>query len=398
MHITVHSGDQDRPATLVRTGVPASRLGLQSGGEREGNLQVSVRDDVTGKTCSGQYDLAAEALSFVLRDPLKAGESRTLSVQPAPLGAGDEGLAATFVSKLERVQLEVGGRPFATYIVDGTRKPYFWPVLGPAGASLVRGQGSPDHPHHTGLGVCYGGHSEGGSVNIWSDWDELPYGPGGRMLHRGFRALRAGPVFGELVQDLTYVDADGDAFVDEVRTVRWWWAGDAARFIDIESRILSLKDRGPSPFIIALRTPTSFGEARRRTAAPDATTVSARVSLARWVDASGPTGEPPAGPPDGPPEEHPDAPGARRVNEQATGPVNGIAILDHPANHGFPNPVGKYATVQQLTQVHYPPPDAPEGPFSFQTRILVHDGDGAEADVEAVARDYATPCRIELGG
>ena len=152
-------------------------------------------------------------------------------------------------------------------------------------------------------------------------------------------------------------------------------------------------DRGPGHASIMLRTPTSFGDARRTTAAPDADPASgSRVYTARWVDASGPTGEPPAGPPDGPPEEHPDAPGARRANEQGTGPVNGISVLDHPANYGFPNPVGKYATVQQLTQVHYPPTDAPDGPFSFQTRILVHDSDGAEANVDAVARDYAAPC------
>ena len=173
-----------------------------------------------------------------MREPMKAGESRIFSVDPTPPSGGEEGLAATLVSKLDRVQLDVGDRPFATYIVNGTRRPYFWPVHGPAGASLVRGQGSPDHPHHTGLGVCYGGHSEGGSVNIWSDWDELPYGPGGRMLHRGFRVLRAGPVYGELVQDLTYVNTQGDAFVDEVRTVRWWSIDDWARLIDIESRIL----------------------------------------------------------------------------------------------------------------------------------------------------------------
>src|SRR5690606_13434137 len=128
-------------------------------------------------------------------------------------------------------------RPFAAYIVAGTRRPYFWPLLGPAGTSVVRGQGSVDHPHHTGLSINYGGHSEGGSVNIWSDWDEPPYGPGGRMIHRGFARIATGPVYGELVQDLTYVDPDGEPFVTEVRTVRWWWTAPDRRFLDLESRI-----------------------------------------------------------------------------------------------------------------------------------------------------------------
>jgi hypothetical protein len=58
--------------------------------------------------------------------------------------------------------------------------------------------------------------------------------------------------------------------------------------------------------------------------------------------------------------------------------------------------VGKYATLQQLTQAHYPPPDATGGPFSFRTRVMVHDGDAAGAGVEAFAADYASSCHGEL--
>lgn len=405
MRIRVEGGEVDRPASLVRVEVPAGRLGLHAGGLRQGTLEVTVRDTAGATAFGGQYDVGAQMLSFVIREPLKAGETRIYSVKPAPGGGTEPGFRTGATAKLDRVELEVGGRRFATYIVAGTRRPYLWPVIGPAGATLVRGQGSVDHPHHTGLSVNYGGHSEGGSVNIWSDWDEPPYGPGGRILHRGFRALGGGPVLGELVHDLTYVNADGDPFAEEVRTVRWWWASEAARFIDVESRILTITDRGPRPFLVMIRTPGSFGDARRTTSAPEAEGRAeaeqgglAPIHSARWVDASGPTGEPPAGPPEGPPEELVDLPGTglRRSTDQGTGPVNGIALFDHPGNHGFPNLVGKYATKQQLTQVHYPPPDARDGPFSFRTRILVHDGDAAGANVEAFAADYAAGCRAEL--
>lgn len=402
MRIAVDSGELDRAATLVRVRVPASRLEPLSRGLQESNPPVSVCDDVTGRAFTGEYERRTEILSFAVREPLRAGERRTFSIDPAR--EMDADLAARATCKLDRVELDVGDHRFATYIVTGTRRPYFWPILGPSGASLVRGQGSGDHPHHTGLSLNYGGHSEGGSVNIWSDWDEPPYGPGGRMLHRGFRTVRGGPVFGELVHDLTYVNADGEAFAQEVRAARWWWAGEAARFIDIESRILTVTDRGPRPFIVMIRTPGSFGDARRTTAAPEAEPgpeaerggLSA-VYPARWVDASGPTGDPPPGPPEGPPEELVDLPGTRRRwSDPGTGPLNGIALLDHPDNHGFPNFVGKYATAQQITQAHYPPPDAPDGPFSFRTRIVVHEGDAAEANVEAFAADYASSCHTHL--
>lgn len=404
LRIAVHSGELDRPATLVRMRVPASRLGLQPEGLQEGNQPVSVSDDVAPTAFSGQYERRTETLSFVVRGPLTAGETRTYSVGPPGEARGEEGLAPRVTSRLDRVELDVGDHRFATYIVAGTRRPYFWPVLGPSGASLVRGQGSGDHPHHTGLSLNYGGHSEGGSVNIWSDWDEPPYGPGGRMLHRGFRVLRGGPVLGELEQDLTYVNADGVPFAEEVRTVRWWWASEAARFIDIESRILTVTDRGTRPFIVMIRTPGSFGDQRRTTAAPEAglgpeaeRSGLSPVYAARWVDASGPTGDPPPAPPAAPPEELVDLPGrVRRSSDPGTGPLNGIALFDHPDNHGFPNLVGKYATVQQITQAHYPPPDASDGPFSFRTRIMVHDGDAAGANVEAFAADYASSCQAEL--
>jgi hypothetical protein len=398
LRIKVHSGDRDRASTLVNASVPARRLELGSGGSHADGRQILLRDDVTGISVSGQYDQVGEMLSFVVREPLKAGEARVFSIDPSPEPEVEARFQATATSKLDRVELSVGRDRFATYIVDGTRRPYFWPVLGPSGASLVRGQGSADHPHHTGLSLSYGGHSEAGSVNIWSDWDEPPYGPGGRMLHRGFRHLRGGPVFGELVHDLTYVDTDGEPFAQEERTVRWWWASEVERFIDIEARISTVTDRGTRPFIVMIRMPGSFGDAGRTTAAPEVDrNDQARIYHSRWVDASGPTAGPPAGPPPGPPEEHVDAPGRRRPpSEPGTGPWNGIALFDHPSNHGFPNVVGKYATAQQITQAHYPPPDAMDGPFSYRTRILVHDGDAAGANVEALAGDYASGCRVEL--
>jgi hypothetical protein len=57
----------------------------------------------------------------------------------------------------------------------------------------------------------YGGHSEGGSVNVWSDWDEPPYGPGGRIVHRGFRRMLTGPVYGEVVRPVSSIQAAREA-------------------------------------------------------------------------------------------------------------------------------------------------------------------------------------------
>ena len=78
------------------------------------------------------------------------------------------------------------------------------------------------------------------------------------MLHRGCRRLVAGPVYGEVVQDLTYVNAFGDPIVDEVRTIRCWWASRDARYFDFRFDVLSARDRGPQPFLFMMRLPGAF--------------------------------------------------------------------------------------------------------------------------------------------
>ncbi|HEV2121970.1 MAG TPA: DUF6807 family protein, partial [Chloroflexota bacterium] len=118
---------------------------------------------------------------------------------------------------------------------------------------------------------------------------------------------------------------------------------------------------------------------------------------ATWADGSGPTGDPPPGPPIAAPEVLVDMPGAPKPKTgPGEGPWNGVAVFDHPQNHGFPARVGKYSVAQQITMVHYPPPEAPNGPFSFQHRVYVHDGDAEAAGVASLAAQYGQPCRVEI--
>jgi hypothetical protein len=357
-----------------------------------------------------QYDAAAQELWFVVPGSMAPGSVRRFAVLSDADAARlpDAPWRVSIIQKLDRLLFRVGGQPFASYSFLGGRRPYFWPVLGPAGASVIRGQGTSDHPHHTGLGLNYGGHSEGGSSNIWSDWDEPPYGPGGRMVHRGFRRVAGGPVFGEVVEDLTYVNAYGDPIVDEVRAIRCWWAAHDARYLDFQFDVLSARDQGPQPFLFMMRLPNNLdvpNTGRITNAAGSAVPPAAgdeRYYRAAWLDASGPTGSPVPAPPKAPPETLVDLPGARRQDKgPATGPWNGIALFDHPENDGFPGIHGKYAGGQgrvQVTQAHYPPPSAPHGPFSFRHRVYVHDGDAEAAGVAARAADYGRPCVVEVRG
>jgi Family of unknown function (DUF6807) len=272
------------------------------------------------------------------------------------------------VSKLDRVLIRVAGEHFATYNFFGGRRPYFWPVLGPAGTSVVRGQGTGEHPHHTGLGIAYGGHGEGGSTNIWSDWDEPPYGPGGRMLHRGFRRIQGGDDRGSFVEEVTYLNAEGDPIADEIRTVSVWWEGSEARFLDIESRVTGMCDAGPRPLILAVRTPW---DPRPESARP------ARVTNSAGVPIPGPTKVYPA--------EWCD------ISSSSPESRHGIAVFDHPSNPGFPATFGKTAVAAQITLTHYPP--APSDQIVLRRRVFVHAGDAESAGVAERAAAYRSECR-----
>lgn len=422
LELTVQAGQGDRTSPLVVAHISAETL--RAAGEPAAFGHGEIREqadggayvlrDVDGQrgadgTIVAQYDPQQEELAFVVPGTVPAGGSRRfVLLDDAAATAGGDGTRraphpVSVVTKLDRVIFRVGGEAFATYNVLGGRRPYFWPLLGPSGASVVRGQGSSEHPHHTGMGLNYGGHSEGGSTNIWSDWDEPPYGPGGRMLHRGFRRLMAGPVYGELVQDLTYVNAYGDAIVDEVRTIRCWWASHAARYLDFRFDVRSARDRGPQPFLFMIRLPGYFdipntGQVTNAAGHPvPPADRNDRYYRAAWVDGSGPTGGPPPPPPIAAPETLVDLPGARRPRQgPGEGPWNGITLFDHPENEGFPGTIGKYAVVQQITQAHYPPAGAANIPFSFRHRVYVHDGDAAVAGVAERAADYAQPCSVNV--
>ena len=359
--LTVQAGDVARENTLVVAQVPAERVPMVAGpvGEQREPAKLSVVGE-DGVELPAQYDALRGELAFVLTGTAQEGASQQFTVVGGWRATPE--WRVEVVQKLDRVIFLVGGQPYATYTVAGARRPYVWPLLGPSGASVVRGQGTGDHPHHTGLNLAYGGHSEGGSANIWSDWDEPPYGPGGRMIHRGFRRVISGPVYGEVTHDITYVNAYGDPIVDEVRTVRAWWGSNEQRYLDFTFEILSARDRGPRPFFLAVRLP-NFGitegigkitnSAGRPVPAPQGED---RFFHAEWMDASGPTGDPPWAPATAPPEVLVDAPGYVPPRKgPPEGPWNGIALFDHPENNGYPNIHGKYAGSRgtvQMTQGH----------------------------------------------
>jgi hypothetical protein len=266
--------------------------------------------------------------------------------------------------------IDVDGRTFIRYNYLGVWKPYFWPVNGTFG-TVVRGAGGGDHPHHTGLYLAYGGHGEGGSANIWSDWDEPPYGPCGKMLHQRFVNLSGGHVYAAFVEELTYVKGNGDIILEEKRTARAWYADGSARFLDLSFETSPILDIGERQFLFVARIAPSMNipdEGHVENSEGDVGRREIHHKRARWCDFSG----------------------------KVVDGINGISIFDHPGNQEYPGLWGEIAVPSQITLLHHPPDELAGDRFCLNFRVYIHDGEMADADVENRYQSYVSPVNVGI--
>ncbi len=317
-----------------------------------------------------QYDVQTHRLSWILENPLQVDETRTYHVEfeTSPEASSPQ---MKIEEKLDHLNVYAEDQHFARYTFLGMRRPYFWPLNGPHG-SVVRGAGGGDHPHHYGLYIAYGGHGEDGSTNIWSDWDEPPYGPGGKMLHRRFDALSHGDVYAEINQTLWYLKPHADVILEEKRRMRLWQISPQARFIDWEIETTEPDDAGSRPFLLVARMATEMnvstvGHVQNSEGHIGRSNVNEK---AKWCDYSGPIG-------DG---------------------WDGIAFFDHPENPEYPGRFGQLAVGQQMSLTHHPPTPLLNGKFHLRFRVYVHEGKTDEAEVAERYADYVNPIEITVGG
>ena len=192
--VKVNAGSIDRKNDLIRFTFKPKRY-FPDWQEGTSALAVS-RTDADGRSLDEsirtQFEPTTRELAW-LSGELRAGESARYAIR-AITNERLQDNRYRIEQKPTHLLISVDERLFTRYNFLGVWKPYFWPLNGVHG-TVVRGAGGSDHPHHTGLYLAYGGHGEGGSANIWSDWDEPPYGPCGKMLHQRFIRLTEGPVY-----------------------------------------------------------------------------------------------------------------------------------------------------------------------------------------------------------
>jgi hypothetical protein len=151
---------------------------------------------------------------------LKPGESREYHLVPTQATA-NSGVEVKKNGK--NLDFFIRGKLFTRYdVTTGPNKPYFYPIIGPTGAPVMRhwpveevpGE-THDHPHHRGLWFTHGMVN---GVDFWSEEKGT-----GKTVHTGYDAMESGPVYGLMRSRTDWIAPDGKKIAEDAREVRVYY-------------------------------------------------------------------------------------------------------------------------------------------------------------------------------
>lgn len=376
LHLTVRAGAHACRDALVRAEVDVSGSARAATLTRDGRAVPAQLVRLPGGRAEVWWVVPELAPGATARYDLR--------LDSAPAAARGARAARTREGDLE---LRFAGELFARYDAHtGPNKPYFFPIVGPTGARMVRGYpldpgpaGTRDHPHHRGLWFTHG------AVNGCDYWSEGANT--GRTVNRGYSAVVSGPVWAGFRATTDWIDNHGRKVATDERTVRAWQTRDA-RVLDFEATVraasgaLVFGDTKEGSFGLrvpdALRLAGGAGHILSSTGARDGAAWGKR---AEWVDYAGPL----------------------------DGQEVGIAILDHPGNPRHPtywhvrdyglfaaNPFGvhDFARGQPAGAGDLEGPVG--GSVTFRDRVVFHRGGPDQALLADRWATYADPPTVTV--
>jgi hypothetical protein len=354
-----------------------------------------------GNANAGAYRLVAGQ-----RDPLAAqvfeqGGKRYLAVivpdgekrseLAGPLAALNSSTGGVMLkSEGDRVRVTLNGDALLTeYRAADGPKPYFWPLIGPAGKPVTRafpmdkveGEDT-DHNHQRSFWFTHGNVND---VDFWASDPLNRPSPNFGSIKETSRAVASGPVVGVLKTTDDWLGPDGKRICQDERVVRFYNTTDT-RIIDFDITIKATD--GPVTFkdtkegMFGLRVASSMDVKNKQggkiTNAEGITDTAAWGKASPWVDYTGPV----------------------------DGQIVGIAILNHPSSFRYPttwhvrdyglfaaNPFGWHDFGMGKSGEH----TIPKGEsITFRYRVLVHPGDTSAAHVADAFRAYADPIAVKV--
>jgi hypothetical protein len=133
---------------------------------------------------------------------------------PQPVGSGVE-----MTTQGSRIEVRVDGKLVTEYIPDDGPKPYYFPLVGPSGATMTRAfpikkvEGEKfDHPHHRSLWFTHG------SVNKVDFWSEAP--GHGRIVETSRPTVIGGLAMGLIRTTDDWLAPDGKKVCEDERVLR----------------------------------------------------------------------------------------------------------------------------------------------------------------------------------
>jgi hypothetical protein len=251
-------------------------------------------------------------------------------------------------------------------------KPYFFPVIGPAGKNVTEDRPA-DHIHHH--SIWFGGEING--CDVW-----LERGENGRVVHRRFHLIESGPVFGRALEENVWISGEGRELVEEEREFSISAFKDGSWILDISTRlrasfgdaIFSNTKEAGYPHIRVADIIDELDGGVITSSKGDVGESATFGKRYEWVDYSGPI--------------------ARDKSGKAI--HNGIAMFDSSENPFYPNPwfTRSYGLLCGAEPFHflgsYTLPAG--GSLKLKYRILIHDGDvlrGRVAEQYGVYRERA---------
>ena len=221
-----------------RDGCPVSVNVNHPGVSQLHDHAVTLTDTASGDIISAQCyadEGGATTLTWIL-DGLAAGESRTYTLSEGSV-AGETGVQLK--EEAETITVTLNDRHFTTFrYAKAQFRPYFFPVLGPNGREVTRGETSDiskDHVHHRSLYVAYG---EVNDVDLWGEGSNS-----GRVVPQGFTQKQGGAVVSRLYTQNSWQTQVGEVLMTDVQNYRIYNLPEDAAILDLDlSFIASVGD------------------------------------------------------------------------------------------------------------------------------------------------------------
>lgn len=272
-----------------------------------------------------------------------------------------------------QLRITIDGAPFSAYHFKNTPRPYLYPLLGPKQLHMTRHwpmkdmpNEEHDHPHHRSLWFAFGSIN---GVDFWSEGSKA-----GKTIHEDFITVQSGKKVGVIKSSNQWVTLEGKKICSDVRTIRIYRTGTEERMLDFEITLrasegdLTFGDTKEGMMSLRLaetmrvKGKVAQGHIRNSEGVVDGATWGKR---AKWCDYYGPV----------------------------DGHIVGAAMFDHPTNPRYPtwwhvrdyglfaaNPFGLHDFEGKPAGSGDLKVSAGES-ITFSYRIILHEGDTAEAKV-----------------